>query len=349
MQVAGRSIRTGASIGIAIHPDHAATAEDLHTKADLALYRAKAHGRGTMRFFDANMDEQLVRRLELQHDLQFALQRGELSLVYQPIACLVTGTIIGFEALLRWTHPEHGEISPTEFIPLAEDGGMIVPIGEWVLRSACREAGRWRQPLKISVNLSPAQITQTDITDIIASALSDAKLDPRRLDLEVTEGLLVGDPDGTLAALRRVKALGVGVAMDDFGTGYSSLAYFRAFPFDEVKIDRSFIEHLTTSRESLAIVRAVIGLGKGLGMSIIAEGVETEAQMQLLLAEGCDKIQGYLVGTPGPIGHYKRSVLARRAAPCTDPAGWVEQWARLITPEPGRSAALSATARSAAA
>lgn len=348
MQVMGRSIRTGASIGIAIHPDHAATVEELHTKADLALYRAKAHGRGTMRFFDAHMDEQLVRRLRLQHDLQFALQRGELNLVYQPLACLVTGAIIGFEALLRWTHPEHGEVPPAEFIPLAEDGGMIVPIGEWVLRSACREAGRWRQPLKISVNLSPAQIAQADITDLIASALSDAKLDPRRLDLEVTEGLLVGDPDGTLAALRRVKALGVGVAMDDFGTGYSSLAYFRAFPFDEVKIDRSFIEHLTTSPESLAIVRAVIGLGKGLGMSVIAEGVETEAQMRLLLAEGCDKIQGYLVGRPGPIGHYRQSVLGRPPVPCTDPAGWVEAWARLIVPgTPGRS--VPATARSAAA
>lgn len=348
MQVMGRSIRTGASIGIAIHPDHAATVEELHTKADLALYRAKAHGRGTMRFFDAHMDEQLVRRLRLQHDLQFALQRGELNLVYQPLACLVTGAIIGFEALLRWTHPEHGEVPPAEFIPLAEDGGMIVPIGEWVLRSACREAGRWRQPLKISVNLSPAQIAQADITDLIASALSDAKLDPRRLDLEVTEGLLVGDPDGTLAALRRVKALGVGVAMDDFGTGYSSLAYFRAFPFDEVKIDRSFIEHLTTSPESLAIVRAVIGLGKGLGMSVIAEGVETEAQMRLLLAEGCDKIQGYLVGRPGPIGHYRQGVLGRPPVPCTDPAGWVEAWARLIVPgTPGRS--VPATARSAAA
>jgi len=348
MQVAGRSIRTGASIGIAIHPDNAATVEELHTKADLALYRAKAQGRGTMRFFDAHMDEQLVRRLELQHDLQFALQRGELSLVYQPIACLVTGAIIGFEALLRWTHPEHGEIPPAEFIPLAEDGGMIVPIGEWVLRSACREAGRWRQPLKISVNLSPAQIAQSDITDLIATALSAAKLDPRRLDLEVTEGLLVGDPDGTLAALRRVKALGVGIAMDDFGTGYSSLAYFRAFPFDEVKIDRSFIEHLTTSRESLAIVRAVIGLGKGLGMSIIAEGVETEAQMRLLLAEGCDKIQGYLVGVPASIGRYKRGVLARRPAPCTEPAAWVEEWARMIAPEvPGR--VVAQPARSAAA
>lgn len=347
MRVAGRSIRTGASIGIAIHPDNAATVEELHTKADLALYRAKAQGRGTMRFFDANMDAQLVRQLELQHDLQFALQRGELSLVYQPIACLVTGAIIGFEALLRWTHPEHGEIPPAEFIPLAEDGGMIVPIGEWVLRSACREAGRWRQPLKISVNLSPAQIAQTDITDMIASALVDAKLSPRRLDLEVTEGLLVGDPDGTLTALRRVKELGVGVAMDDFGTGYSSLAYFRAFPFDEVKIDRSFIRDVTTSREALAIIRAVIGLGKGLGMSIIAEGVETEAQMQLLLTEGCDKIQGYLVGTPASIGSYKRSVFARRPTPCSDPSSWVDEWARLISTEVPRRVPVSA--RSAAA
>ena len=349
MQVAGRSIRTGASIGIAIHPDHAATAEELHTKADLALYRAKAHGRGTMRFFDATMDAQLVRRLELEHDLQFALQRGELSLVYQPFACLVTGAVIGFEALLRWTHPEHGEIPPAEFIPLAEDGGMIVPIGEWVLRSACREAGRWRQPLKLSVNLSPAQIAQTNITEVIASALAAAKLDPRRLDLEVTEGLLVGDPDGTLAALRRVKALGVGIAMDDFGTGFSSLAYFRAFPFDEVKIDRSFIEQVTVSRESLAIVRAVIGLGKGLGMSIIAEGVETEAQMQLLLAEGCDKIQGYLVGMPRPIGDYRRNVLIQRQSLAAEPAGWVEAWERLAVPETRSRTTASQTARSAAA
>jgi EAL domain-containing protein (putative c-di-GMP-specific phosphodiesterase class I) len=218
-----------------------------------------------------------------------------------------------------------------------------------VLRSACREAGRWRQPLKLSVNLSPAQIAQTNITEVIASALTTAKLDPRRLDLEVTEGLLVGDPDGTLAALRRVKALGVGIAMDDFGTGFSSLAYFRAFPFDEVKIDRSFIEQVTISRESLAIVRAVIGLGKGLGMSIIAEGVETEAQMQLLLAEGCDKIQGYLVGMPRPIADYRRNVLIQRQASAADPAGWVEAWAGLAVPEARHRASASQTARSAAA
>jgi len=214
---------------------------------------------------------------------------------------------------------------------------------------ACREAGRWRQPLKLSVNLSPAQIAQTNITEVIASALAAAKLDPRRLDLEVTEGLLVGDPDGTLAALRRVKALGVGIAMDDFGTGFSSLAYFRAFPFDEVKIDRSFIEQVTVSRESLAIVRAVIGLGKGLGMSIIAEGVETEAQMQLLLAEGCDKIQGYLVGMPRPIGDYRRNVLIQRQSLAAEPAGWVEAWERLAVPETRSRTTASQTARSAAA
>lgn len=330
--VAGRSIRIGASVGIALHPENAATAEELHTKADLALYRAKAQGRGVFRFFNAKMDQQLVRRLRLQQDLQLALQRDELRVVYQPLACLRTGTITGFEALLRWRHPEHGDIPPAEFIPLAEDSGMIVPIGEWVLRTACREAGRWRQPLRIAVNLSPAQIAQTDFIDVLGAALSDAALDPHRLALEVTEGLLIGDPDGTLAALHRVKALGVCIAMDDFGTGYSSLSYFRAFPFDEVKVDRSFIEHLTTSRESLAIVRAIIGLGKGLGMAIIAEGVENETQMKLLLAEGCDTIQGYLVGRPGPIELFAGTAFGTARELSPDPDHWVAGWERLALP-----------------
>lgn len=305
----GLSLLVGTSIGIALYPSNATSAEDLHKKADLALYRAKTEGRGILRFFDEGMDRQLSMRHSMEHDLRMAASRSELHLLYQPLACLETGGIIGFEALLRWTHPVHGSVSPAEFVPLAEDTGVITVIGEWVLRKACQEAARWKQPLKIAVNLSPAQFGTDQIVDIVKQILDETGLDPGRLDLEITEGLLIKNPERALPILNQLRALGVRIVMDDFGTGYSSLSYFRTFPFDKVKIDQTFVRDLTESRVALAIVKAIIGLGKGLGLSIIAEGVETVEQMELLLAEGCHKIQGYLVSPPQPIGHFEWLVL----------------------------------------
>jgi len=305
------TLHVGTSVGVALYPTNAISPEDLHKKADLALYRAKTEGRGVVRFFDEAMDQQLSRRHQMEDDLRAALGLDQFYLVYQPLACLETGGIVGFEALLRWKHPVYGEVSPTEFVPLAEDAGLIVPIGEWVLREACREAARWEQRLKIAVNLSPVQIATSGFVEMVEQTLSSTGLDPSRLDLEVTEGLLVKDPAKSLVILRELRALGTRIAMDDFGTGYSSLSYFRTFPFDKVKIDQTFVQDLAESREAMAIVKAIIGLGKGLGLSIIAEGVETMEQMELLLAEGCQKIQGYLVSPPRTIDHFEHIVLNR--------------------------------------
>jgi diguanylate cyclase len=311
-------LSVGTSIGVALYPSNAATADDLHKKADLALYRAKADGRGIVRFFDEAMDRQLSSRHRMESDLREAVASNQFHLVYQPLACLETGGIVGFEALVRWKHPLRGDISPSDFISLAEDTGLIIPIGNWVLKEACREAARWKQLLKIAVNLSPAQIVEDGFVDIVKQSLSETGLDPHRLDLEVTEGLLVKDPARSLVILRELRALGVNIAMDDFGTGYSSLSYFRTFPFDKVKIDQTFVRDLADSREAMAIVKAIIGLGKGLGLSIVAEGVETMEQMDLLLAEGCHKIQGYLVSPPRPIEFFETIVLQRisQGHPC---------------------------------
>jgi diguanylate cyclase (GGDEF)-like protein len=314
MIVADLTVNLGVSIGVALYPSNATDADDLHKKADLAMYLAKSDGRGIYRFFDAEMDRQLSRRRRLEADLRGAAERDELHLYYQPIACLQAGGVVGFEVLARWQHPVLGAVSPTEFVPLAEEIGLVAAIGELVLARACAEAARWLQPLKISVNLSPVQIMQDDIVGTVTRILAETGLDAERLDLEVTEGLLIRNPEKALATLRALKALGVSIVMDDFGTGYSSFGYFRAFPFDKVKIDQSFIRDLTESHEARAIVKAVIGLGKGLGMSMIAEGVETEEQLALLQAEGCDKVQGYLISRPGPIEQFERIVFDYRDA-----------------------------------
>ncbi|WP_156679685.1 bifunctional diguanylate cyclase/phosphodiesterase [Sphingomonas profundi] len=299
----------GTSIGIAFYPTDAETGEDLHKKADLALYRAKAQGRGAFHFFDDSMDQQIVERHRLEADLREAIERRQLDLHFQPLASLETGEIVGFEALLRWNHPQRGAVSPSVFIPLAEETGLIVPIGEWVLRRACREAASWQQPLKIAVNLSPVQFAIGDIATLIETVLRESRLDPCRLDLEITEGLLIKDADKALAVLHRLKALGCQIAMDDFGTGYSSLSYFRQFPFDKVKIDQSFVRDMADNPQALAIVKAVIGLGRGLGMSVLAEGVETAAQMHLLQQEGCEQMQGYLISRPQPIRFFESVVI----------------------------------------
>ena len=306
-------VRISPSIGVAVFPANADNPTDLIKNADMALYRAKTEGRGLTRFYEAAMDEALRQRRQLEADLRLAIGNGELNVHYQPLADLETGTIFGFEALLRWTHPQLGPISPEVFIRLAEESGLIFKLGEWVLREACSEAARWNPPLKLAVNLSPLQFTQDDLVESVERVLQETGLAPARLDLEVTEGLLIKDAAGALATLERLKALGVEISMDDFGTGYSSLSYFRMFPFDKVKIDRSFVQDIS-SPQSRAIIRSVIGLGHGLGVPVLAEGVETPEQLDALRSEGCDQVQGYLIARPNPIGHFEGVVLDRGAA-----------------------------------
>ncbi|MEA3000795.1 MAG: hypothetical protein QOK17_2628 [Sphingomonadales bacterium] len=308
------TVRVTGSIGVALYPADAARPDDLIKNADMALYRAKAEGRGGGRFYEAAMDESLRQRRQLDADLRQAIARRQLSVHYQPLADLESGRIIGFEALLRWTHPRLGEVGPSVFIPLAEESGLILKLGEWVLREACTEAARWTPPLKLSVNLSPVQFAQGDLAGLVESVVAETGLDPARLDLEVTEGLLIKDAERAIAILERLKALGVKISMDDFGTGYSSLSYFRMFPFDKVKIDQSFIHDMIDNPQARAIIRSVIGLGRGLGMPVVAEGVETNEQLEALRAEGCDQVQGYLISRPGPIDQFEGVVLDRMAA-----------------------------------
>ncbi|HEV2817540.1 MAG TPA: EAL domain-containing protein [Allosphingosinicella sp.] len=311
--VGGQSARISASIGVAIFPANADNPLDLVRNADMALYRAKREGRGLARFYEAAMDEALRQRRQLEADLRQALANGDLKLHYQPLAELGSGTIIGFEALLRWDHPTLGPISPEMFVRLAEESGQIVALGEWVLRAACGEAAGWTPALKLSVNLSPLQFMQDDLVGAIEQVLAETGLDPARLELEVTEGLLIKDAPGALSILERLKALGLQISMDDFGTGYSSLSYFRMFPFDKVKIDRSFVGDMIANPQARAIIRSVIGLGHGLGVPVVAEGVETSEQLEALRAEGCDQVQGYLISRPNPIGHFDGVVMDRAA------------------------------------
>jgi EAL domain-containing protein (putative c-di-GMP-specific phosphodiesterase class I) len=263
------------------------------------------------------MDQQIRDRRVLHQDLSMAIRNGELSLHYQPQATsgpsIATSKVIGFEALARWMHPVRGFVSPGEFIPLAEESGLIVEMGVWILREACREAASWPVPMQIAVNLSPAQFMHGDVVSLVHSILLETGLAPDRLELEITEGVLIEDFDRGLALLRRLKALGVRISMDDFGSGYSSLSYLQAFPFDKIKIDRAFVMNLGRNPQSAAIVRAVIDLGHGLEMSIVAEGVETQEQLTFLADEGCDAVQGYFLGKPQPIGHY-HALVGRSAA-----------------------------------
>ena len=296
----GHQVRIGLSIGVSIFPTDANDDTTLVANADAALYRAKSEGRGTYRFFEAGMDKSLRERRALQHDLQAAMERNELTLYYQPQA-RISGEIIGFEALVRWRHPTRGMISPGTFIPLAEESGLIVPLGEWILREACREAASWPKPLQIGINLSPIQFRHGDLVAMVHSVLLETGLPPSRLELEITEGVLIGDFSRAVSILRRLKALGAHIAMDDFGTGYSSLSYLQAFPFDKIKIDQAFISNLESNAQSATIVRAVIGLARALNLPVLAEGVETQAQLTFLANERCDEVQGYLIGRPQPI------------------------------------------------
>jgi predicted signal transduction protein with EAL and GGDEF domain len=293
------------SIGIALCPDDATDRQTLLTHADTALYRAKTEGRNTYRFFEARMGAEVRERRMLEHDLRHAVARDELRLVYQPQQEIQSEKIIGFEALLRWKHPTRGEISPAVFIPIAEETGVILQIGDWVLRTACREAASWTQPLKIAVNVSAVQLYNAKFVQELHQALLETGLSSRRLEIEITETALVRDFNRALGMLRQIKALGVCIAMDDFGTGYSSLSNLRAFPFDRIKIDGSFIKSVNSNGQAATIVRAVLGLGRGLGLPVLAEGVETDAELQFLQDELCDEVQGYLLGRPAAIGSFR--------------------------------------------
>lgn len=315
----GKILRIGLTTGISIFPHNGTDGAALLANADAALFRAKAKSRGSVSFYEAEMDQQIRSRRTLHQDLSTAIRNGELSLHYQPQAYArhnVTGDdVVGFEALARWVHPSRGFVPPSEFIPLAEESGLIVEMGEWILREACREAASWPRHLQIAVNLSPAQFAHGDLVGLVHSILLETGLTPGRLEIEITEGVLIEDFDRGLSLLRRLKALGVRIAMDDFGSGYSSLTYLQAFPFDKIKIDRAFVMNLGCNAQSAAIIRAMIGLGHGLDISIVAEGVETMHQLSFLAAEGCDQVQGYFLGKPAVIGQYDEWVGRTRATP----------------------------------
>ncbi len=299
-ELEGHNISIGASIGISLAPEDGLDADQLLRNADLALYRAKADGRGCVRFFETEMNARALLRRSLQLDLQRALAEGEFEVFYQSQVSVATRQRTGFEALLRWRHRERGLVPPDRFIPQAEEMGLIVPLGEWVLLDACRTAAGWPGRWKVAVNLSPVQFASSRLVGAVATALAQSGLDPARLELEITETVMLQNTEATLATLHQLKALGVTIALDDFGTGYSSLSYLQRFPFDTVKIDGSFIRNLEGSQVSIAIVRAVTELCGALGMATIAEGVETEAQWQALRRLGCTEAQGFLLSRPCP-------------------------------------------------
>ncbi len=291
----------GASIGVAIYPDDARTRTNLINNADLAMYRAKGNLNNAVCFYEQSMDETVRARRALENDLRHAVANNRLMLHYQVQTSVSTGEIKGYEALLRWPHPERGFVSPAQFIPLAEENGLILQIGEWVLRTACMEAAAWAPPYKVAINLSPVQFVHSDLPALVREVLAETGLAPERLELELTETTIFADKERSLHILRQIKALGVSIALDDFGTGYSSLDTLRAFPFDKIKLDRSFMTEVESSPEAKAIIRAVLALGKSLHIPVLAEGIETQGQLSLLNIEGCDEAQGFLLGRPAPL------------------------------------------------
>jgi diguanylate cyclase (GGDEF)-like protein len=290
----------GASVGVAIAPDDGDNADQLLKNADMALYRAKEDGRAQFHFFEPEMDVKAQARRALELDLRNAVIAGEFELFYQPIINLAENRITGFEALLRWNHPTRGRVPPIEFVPLAEETGLIVAIGEWVIRQACAEARTWPSDLRVAVNVSPVQFRTKTLVFAVVSALAASGLRPDLLELEITETVLMANNEATLAALHQLRSLGVRISMDDFGTGYSSLSYLRSFPFDKIKIDQSFVRDLTERPDSIAIIRAVAGLGLSFGMTTTAEGVETQDQLDKMREEGCSEVQGYFYSKPVP-------------------------------------------------
>ncbi|HEX9471787.1 MAG TPA: EAL domain-containing protein [Bradyrhizobium sp.] len=312
IEIDGHCFDLNLSIGIAVYPRDGEDARSLFGNADAALYRAKHDGRGAIRFFTPAMDQQLRDRRALERDLRSAVANGELLLEYQPQRH-GNGEIIGFEALVRWNHPQRGTVPPAEFIPIAEESDLIVEIGEWVVRQACREAASWDDKLQVAVNVSAIQFRRGDLQQLIRTVLHESGIPPARLELEITEGVLIENVARAASILNALKILGIRIALDDFGTGYSSLSYLQSLPLDRIKIDRSFIASLGRTDRSLAIVRAVIGLAHGLGLPVLAEGVETNDQLKALIREGCDEMQGYLIGRPHPIEVYADIVGRDRA------------------------------------
>jgi EAL domain-containing protein (putative c-di-GMP-specific phosphodiesterase class I) len=301
------------SIGISVFPMHGDTAQMLITRADAAMYNAKQAGRNTYRVFEADMSTFFPERLLLENDLRRAIARGEFELHYQPKVDVETGRVVGMEALLRWRHATRGLVAPAEFIPIAEDCGAIVEIGEWVLGEACRQNVRWQRAgapqLRVAVNISGVQFRQPDLLDTIAQALAASGLHPECLEIEITESVIMQDPSQMIVVLERLSKMGVHVSIDDFGTGYSSLSYLKRFPLDKLKIDRSFIRDISSDTEDAAITRAIIGLAHNLRLKVVAEGVETREQLEFLRTLGCDEYQGYYKSKPVPAAEFQRLIL----------------------------------------
>jgi diguanylate cyclase (GGDEF)-like protein len=311
--IGGHQLVVGVSIGISLAPEDGKNPDELLKNADLALYRAKADGRGTYRYFETGMDARAQARRILELDLRAALQRHEFEVYYQPIRDVASDEVVAFEALVRWNHSLRGLISPVNFIPLAEETGLIVQLGDWVLRQACMDATGWPDNVDVAVNLSPVQFKNPNLVSSVKAALRISGLPAHRLELEITESVLLQNSAATLAVLHELRGFGVRISLDDFGTGYSSLSYLRSFPFDKIKIDRSFVSELATRDDSMAIVRAVTSLGKSLGIVTTAEGVETEAQFELLRREGCTQAQGYLFSQPRPAAEVNTMLSRPRA------------------------------------
>jgi diguanylate cyclase (GGDEF)-like protein/PAS domain S-box-containing protein len=301
MDIEGHRLSTGASMGVALYPNDGPSPEVLIANADLAMYRAKASLSGEVCFYDVEMDEAARDRAKMAKELWVAIEEKQFHLNYQVQKSVSTGEVTGYEVLLRWRHPERGLVSPADFIPIAEECGAILPIGEWVLREACREAAGWPVAHKVAVNLSPVQIAHADMPALVHQVLIETGLKSSRLELEITESSIFSDKQRALHALRAIKALGVSIAIDDFGTGYSSLETLQSFPFDKIKLDRSFLADVERSEEAKAMVRAILALGQGLRIPVLAEGVETSNQLDILRQEGCHEAQGYLLGRPMPI------------------------------------------------
>jgi diguanylate cyclase (GGDEF)-like protein len=298
LEIDGHQLAIGTSIGISLASTDGSDTDTLMKNADLALYKAKEEGRGTFRFFEAELNARAQTRRTIEMDLRAALANGELELYFQPLFDLTHNEFSAFEALLRWNHPTRGQISPVEFIPIAEDTGLIIPIGEWVIKEACRHAQSWSSAVRVAVNVSIVQFRNSGLNGIIVQALAASGLDPNRLEIEITESIFLDNNDSNLSVLHGLRSLGVRIALDDFGTGYSSLSYLRSFPFDKLKIDRSFIMELLEGNAASAIVRAITDLARALGMETTAEGVEEECQLEELRRLGCTNVQGYLFSRP---------------------------------------------------
>jgi diguanylate cyclase (GGDEF)-like protein len=304
--IAGQEVVIGVSIGIDIGTQDHASTDELMKNADMALYISKGEGRGTFRFFEPEMDAAVQNRHGLERDMRAALSRGEFELYYQPIANARSGETCGFEALLRWNHPVRGLVSPADFVSVAEESGLIIELGEWVLRQACRQAALWQDGVHVAVNLSPVQFRAANLVSMVRDSLAASGLPAGRLELEITESVLLQGNQRNVAVMHELRDSGIGIVMDDFGIGYSSLSYLRCFPFDRIKIDQSFVRDLTTRGDAIYIVRAIVGLCRNLGIRTTAEGIENAEQLDILLEEGCTELQGYLFSRPQPAGDLAR-------------------------------------------